>query len=676
MRRSFGVSVAALFMLACALAHVSGRAGFRQQPSVERAIETLIATRNFREVAVSPDGRRVAWVVALLGADKAPTGKYAVYVSDLKTPNAEPRRVTAGPGGDYAEHDISWSPDSARLAFLSDREKPGQLELYVADVPGDASARARGGAARKLTSLTGFLSGPQWSPDGQALALLFTENAVRTAGPTQPTAADAGVVEEHVYEQRLTIVDLATRGVRQLSPPDLYVYEYDWSPDGKSFAATAAHGSGDNNWFVAQLYTLDAATGAMKSILKPSMQIAEPRFSPDGRRVAFIGGLMSDEGSTGGDIYVVPAAGGEARDLTPGMKASASWLMWQPGSNQILFTELVKGLSGVATLDAATGRVATLWTGAETIMKESGVSLSVSRDLKTTAVVRHSFARPPEVWAGPVGEWKQLTRVNETLRPAWGEAKSLEWTSDKFDVQGWLVYPLNFDPAKKYPMVVVVHGGPASQLTSRWGSGLGLPLSLGAEGYFLFFPNPRGSYGQGEAFTRANVKDFGHGDLRDIMRGVDTVLKAAPVDPERLGLTGWSYGGFMTMWAVTQTDRFRAAVAGAGIADWQSYYGENQIDQWMIPYFGASVYDDPAVYAKSAPINFIKNARTPTLVMVGDRDAECPAPQSYEFWHALKTLGVETQLVIYAGEGHAISQTEHRRDILRRAAAWFDRRLK
>lgn len=670
MRRSFGVSVATLFVLACSVVPVSGRAG-STQPSVEQAINSLIATRTFDQVAVSPDGSKVAWVVALLGADNAPTGKYAVYVSDLKSTNAEARRVTAGTGGgDYAEHDISWSPDSSRLAFLSDRERPGQSELYVAD--------AAGGAARKLTSLTGFLAGPQWSPDGTRLALLFTENAVRTAGPTHPTAADAGVVEEHVYEQRLTVVDLSSQSVKQLSPPDLYVYEYDWSPDGRGFAATAAHGSGDNNWFVAQLYTVNAATGEMKSIFKPptQTQIAEPRFSPDGKRIAFIGGLMSDEGNTGGDIYLVNADGGEARDLTPGMKASASWLAWQPASDKILFTELVKGLSGVATLDAATGKVETVWTGAETITKESGVSLSVSRDLKTTAVVRHSFARPPEVWAGPVGAWKQLTKVNEPLRPAWGEAKSLEWTSDNFDVQGWLVYPLNFDPSKKYPMVVVVHGGPASQLSSRWGSGLGLPLPLATDGYFLFFPNPRGSYGQGEEFTRANVKDFGHGDLRDIMRGVDAALKSAPVDPERLGLTGWSYGGFMTMWAVTQTNRFRAAVAGAGIANWQSYYGENQIDQWMIPYFGASVYDDPAVYAKSAPINFIKNARTPTLVMVGDRDAECPAPQSYEFWHALKTLGVETQLVIYAGEGHAVSQTPNRRDILRRAADWFDRRLK
>ena len=668
MRSSFRASIAALLVIACSVAAASGRTGFKQQLSVEQAIDSLIATRTFKEVAISPDGSKVAWSIALLGPAGAPSGNYAIYVADLKSPDSAPKRVTAGAGGDYAEHDISWSPDSARLAFLSDRDKPGQLELYVAD--------AGGGPARRMTSLTGFLSGPQWSPDSARLALLFTENAVRTAGPTQPTAPDAGVVEEHVYEQRLTVVDLASQSVRQLSPPDLYVYEYDWSPDGKTFAATAARGSGDNNWFVAQLYTVDASTGEMKSILKPSMQIAEPRFSPDGRQIAFIGGLMSDEGNTGGDIYLIPAAGGEARALTPGMKASASWLAWQPASNQILFTELVKGLSGVATLDVATGKVTTLWTGPETFTKESVVSLSVSRDRRTSAVIRHSFARPPEVWAGAVGAWKQLTRVNEDLRPAWGEAKSLEWRSDDFDVQGWLLYPQNFDPSRKYPLVVVVHGGPASQLTPRWGSGLGLPLSLSTDGYFLLFPNPRGSYGQGEAFTRANVKDFGHGDLRDIMRGLDEALRAAPVDAGRLGITGWSYGGFMTMWAVTQTNRFRAAAAGAGIANWQSYYGENQIDQWMIPYFGASVYDDPAVYAKSAPINFIKNARTPTLVMVGDRDAECPAPQSYEFWHALKTLGVETQLVIYAGEGHAISQTEHRRDILRRAADWFDRRLK
>jgi dipeptidyl aminopeptidase/acylaminoacyl peptidase len=168
------------------------------------------------------------------------------------------------------------------------------------------------------------------------------------------------------------------------------------------------------------------------------------------------------------------------------------------------------------------------------------------------------------------------------------------------------------------------------------------------------------------------VKDFGGGDLRDVLAGVDTVLKKVPVDENRLGVTGWSYGGFMAMWTVTQTSRFRAAVAGAGIANWLSYYGENSIDEWMIPYFGASVYDDPTVYAKSSPITFIKQVKTPTLVVVGERDGECPAPQSFEFWHALKTLGVPTQLVVYEGEGHAFRKPANQVDVMRRALAWFD----
>jgi len=172
------------------------------------------------------------------------------------------------------------------------------------------------------------------------------------------------------------------------------------------------------------------------------------------------------------------------------------------------------------------------------------------------------------------------------------------------------------------------------------------------------------------------VKDFGYGDFRDIERGVDAALAAAPIDPKGLGICGWSYGGYMAMWAVTQTNRYRAAVAGAGIVSWQSYYGQNRIDQWLVPFFGASVYDDPAVYARSSPITFIKKAKTPTLVLHGDRDSEVPTPQGYEFWHALKTLGVPTALVIYENEGHAITQPKHQLDRDRRLIEWFDRYLR
>jgi dipeptidyl aminopeptidase/acylaminoacyl peptidase len=225
-------------------------------------------------------------------------------------------------------------------------------------------------------------------------------------------------------------------------------------------------------------------------------------------------------------------------------------------------------------------------------------------------------------------------------------------------------------------MVVLVHGGPSGSEASGWPSLFGFSAALSSQGYYVLMPNPRGSYGQGEPFTRANIKDFGGGDLRDILAGVDHAVAHYPVDPDRVGITGWSYGGYMTMWAVTQTNRFRAAMAGAGVANWQSYYGENFIDRWMIPFFGASVYDDPAVYAKSSPIQFIKNVKTPTLVIVGERDAECPAPQSYEFWHALRTLGVTTELVVYSGEGHMFIDPKNRNDALERTVAWFDRYLR
>jgi dipeptidyl aminopeptidase/acylaminoacyl peptidase len=236
--------------------------------------------------------------------------------------------------------------------------------------------------------------------------------------------------------------------------------------------------------------------------------------------------------------------------------------------------------------------------------------------------------------------------------------------------------PKDYDPAKRYPLLVLVHGGPAAAVVAHWGGGGGLSATaFSALGYFVLQPNPRGSYGQGEEFTQANRKDFGYGDLRDILAGVDTVLAKYPVDASRVGLTGWSYGGFMSMFAVTQTQRFKAAVAGAGISNWQSYYGENAIDQWMIPFFGASVYDDPAVYAKMSAINYIKKVKTPTLVVVGDRDGECPAPQSFEFWHALRDEHVPTQLVVYPNEGHGFVDPAHRRDVMYRAVEWFDQYL-
>jgi len=384
---------------------------------------------------------------------------------------------------------------------------------------------------------------------------------------------------------------------------------------------------------------------------------------------------MSDEGFHGGDLFTVSAGGGSATNHTRGRKTSPSSLHWLK-QDRILMTEAIGGGTSISELLLSNNEVRTLWNGPEDAHSGGNFpNFAVSKDASQTAFARSSFTKAPEIWTGPIGQWKELTHANAAMKPMWGEAQNLEWTNQGFHVQGWLLPPASIQPGKKYPMVVIIHGGPSSSQKPAWPV-QGLPAVFASQGYFVLMPNPRGSYGQGEDFTRANVKDFGYGDLRDIMAGVDYAVGKFPIDNNRLGVTGWSYGGYMTMWTVTQTTRFKVAMAGAGIANWESYYGQNLIDQWMIPFFGASVYDDPTVYAKSSPIAFIKKVTTPTLIIVGEYDAECPAPQSFEYWHALRALGKPTELVVYKGEGHRFMDPKNRVDMQDRTLRWFEKYLK
>lgn len=360
--------------------------------AMNEVIRTLFAGREFDQTAISPDGKQVAWVERLVDKNGVPDGNMAVYVCPIN-PGGTPRRITAGNSvNPYVERAIAWSPDSKRLAFLSDAAKPGQQQLYIVDV--------NGGAARKLTDVKGFLDSPGWSPDGKTLAVLFTENATREAGPLVAETAQTGVIKEGVTEQRLALVDVSGGKLRQISPADMYVYEYDWSPDSKRFVVTAAHGNGDDNWYIAQLYTLSAAGGEMKSIYKPPLQIAVPAWSPDGKSVAFIGGLMSDEPSVGGDIFIIPSEGGEAKNITPDVKASASWLTWTH-DGKIVFGEWIDGGVAVATVDPVNAYPTILWKGDEQITANGwGAAVSLAADGKTAATIRESLSRPPEVWAG------------------------------------------------------------------------------------------------------------------------------------------------------------------------------------------------------------------------------------------------------------------------------------
>jgi dipeptidyl aminopeptidase/acylaminoacyl peptidase len=627
--------------------------------SVEAVFESLEKVRHFHDAAISADGKHAAWSVRAREGE-GPERLGLIYVADL--PSGTPRRLTAAKDGKaHRELGAAFSPDGQSVAFLSDAAQARQTQIWI--------ARLAGGAPRQLTKVTGQLRHLRWSHDGRSIAALFVEGSTQEPGALVAYKPDSGVVHETLEEQRIAVIDVKTGNLRQVSPADLFVYDYDWSADGRTFAAEAAKGSGTDNYWLAELYTVEAATGKTRSIWKPPLQIACPRFSRDGKTIAVIHGIMSDEGSTGGDVWIVPTAGGgtnEARNLTPGMKASAAALFWR-SADQVLFTEKVDGQEGLAVVDRS-GKLITLWTGAESL-HDFGVS-----DGPYSVVVRDSFQSPPEVYAGATGKWKALTSLNANAPRFWGEARSLHWQSDGNEIQGWLLAPKAVDPEKRSPMVVIVHGGPSSMQNIGWPTRWNAILP--SQGYYVLLPNPRGSYGFGEAFTAANVKDFGGGDLRDVLTGVDHAVKAAPIDGDRVGITGWSYGGYMAMWAVTQTQRFKAAVAGAGIASWQSYYGQNKIDTWMLPFFGKSVYEDPKVYAKSSPMEFILNVKTPTLVLHGDRDSEVPTPQGYEFWHALKSLDVPTQLVIYTDEGHDVRQPAHRLDILKRTVAWFDKYLK
>jgi dipeptidyl aminopeptidase/acylaminoacyl peptidase len=646
-----------------------------QSPAISRALDALDSVHAIGEVALSPDGRRLVYGRVVRGKRAgADVDVSALWIVDARDGSGE-TRLTACPDTVCDEHSAAWSPDGTRIAFVTTDEK---------EQPQIAVAAANGSGVHSITRAHGPLDTPRWAPDGKRIAFLYSAGAPRTPGPLNPLARDAGVLSSSVYEQRLAVIAAQGGEPKLLGPSDLNVYEFDWSPDGRRFVVSAAHGSGDDNWWIAELDLCDAGTGAVTTLVKPPLQIASPRWSGDGTRIAWIGGIMSDEAITGGDVYVIAAAGGAALDVTPGLAASVHTITWNGSATHLVATEFAAGEEVLASIDVNAKSQRELWRAPEMIWANNvfgftpdDAGISLSKDAAMSAVIRQSYTSPPEVETGAPGKWRPITRINAGVQPITGKAGNIYWQSEGFKVQGMLIEPRTLVAGRSYPLVVLVHGGPAYAHYPLFPIG---PDShdavLASEGYYVFMPNPRGSYGQGEAFTQANVKDFGYGDLRDILAGVDAVLKSAPVDPQRIGIAGWSYGGYMVMWALTQTNRFKAAVAGAGLADWLSYYGTNNIDTWMIPYFGASVYDDPKVYERSSPITFIRNVHTPTLLLGGDRDAEVPLSQSYEYWNALKRLGVTTEFVVYPDEGHFFFKRDDQVDVMTRLVGWFDRYLK
>src|SRR6266568_4493898 len=409
--------------------------------NMQQLTEQLGRTVLYGDVALSPDGTHVAWVQST-----AATTSKQTYIRETSG-SAPVAMVNIATTGERTDFDPAWSPDSKTLAVFSSAGEKEQRQLWK--VNADASN------PQKFTNLKGYAARPRWSHNGKQIAFLYIEGA-GGGGPLMAAPTTTGVVDTAIHNQRIAVLDVATGQLRQVSPANLHIYDYDWSPDAKTFVTTAAPGPGDNNWWIAQIYTIGSAKGNATAIYKPSLQVAVPRWSPDGKSVAFIEGLMSDEGFHGGDLFTISATGHNALNRTRGRKSSVSSLFWQT-PDRILFNEIVGGASAISELTLADNSVRTIWKGAEHLHAFGNFpNFAVSRDGKFAAAERSTFETPPEMWAGPIGDWHQLTSNNSGITASWGKAETLEWTNDSFNIQGWLLSPAKVESGQKYPIVVLI----------------------------------------------------------------------------------------------------------------------------------------------------------------------------------------------------------------------------
>src|SRR5438046_5506849 len=448
--------------------------------TMQQLTEQLGKTVLYSDVALSPDRTHVAWVQSTA----ATTSKQA-HVRGTSG-NATAMLVKIPTTGERTDFDPTWSPDSKTLAVFSSAGDKEQRQLWTVN--------ADGSDPNEITNLKGYAARPRWSHNGKQIAFLFVEGA-GGGGPLMAAPAATGFIDTAIHNQRIAVLDIAMGQLRQVSPANLHIYDYDWSPDDQTFVATAAPGPGDNNWWIAQIYTIDIAKGNATSIYKPSLQLAVPRWSPDGKSVAFIEGLMSDEGFHGGDLFTISVNGRDLLNRTRGHKGSVSSLFWQT-PDRILLTETIGGGSAISELTLADNHLRTIWKGAEGIHAFGNFpNFALSKDGKFAAAARSSFETPPEIWAGPLGEWRPLTSNNGAQPVSWGKAQNLEWTNEGLNIQGWIVPPKQVEPGKRYPMVVLIHGGPSSTEKPEWPATFGMSraivAALASRDYYVLMPNPR-----------------------------------------------------------------------------------------------------------------------------------------------------------------------------------------
>ncbi|MDQ6662484.1 MAG: S9 family peptidase [Chloroflexota bacterium] len=618
------------------------------------------------ETRISPDGKRVAFNVAEWVQDK-PKLRWRIWSVD--TAGGEAKPLTKSARGDTTPR---WSPDSKQLAFISLGEVKGdkpQLHLMSAE----------GSTARQVCTMPNGVGDIRWSPDGSRIAFLSEEGE-------EPKSDPHVLTPEFTRHRRLWTVRHDSDTPEPVTPDSVTVWEYAWSPDSRQIALYYTTGSDETDWYRGQIGIVSSKGGAVRQVTQLRRQARSLAWSPDGTQLAYISGEWSDPGIGGGDIYILSLKDGETRNLTPNITFSPGWLQWFPDGSKLLYVAWEDVTNSIGMVDVKTGAITPLEKDF-IVGRIFRPSLSATSDLQKFAIT-HSEQHPPDVWLGtlssanetPTGiEWKRLTRMNplleETITVAPNERIRYE-SGDGWQIDAILTLPTKKEEGKLPPLIVNVHGGPSSAWVDDWDNYR--TQMLVAAGYAVLRPNIRGSMGRGVAFADAVIGDMGGKDFQDVMAGVNYLVKHGLVDGNRVGIMGWSYGGFMAAWAVTQTTRFKAAIMGAGVCDFHSFHAQSNIQDWDMRFLSdkeISPSEYPEIYRERSAITYVNRVQTPTLVVHGEEDACVPVNQAYAFYRALKECNVPTELVLYPREGHGLAERDHLKDYHERILLWFARYL-